>query len=908
VTDHSQTSNLPPARGIEHDESDVGLSTPEAQRRLAAEGPNALPSGSRTHTLRILRNVLAQPMFLLLIGGGLLYLLLGDPREGVLLFSLVLLTLGIDVYQEAKTERALRALRDMASPRAAVIRDGETVLLDSSQLVRGDVCLLHEGDRVPADGVLLRSEELEVDESLLTGESEAVAKHRRDARAPADRGTAAGTRDRGGENAEPAMLGATAQAEDGRLRSSARAGPGATAPAPAVEGQSMVYAGTTVARGHGVMLVTATGPASAIGRIGAVLHALEPGKSPLERQVSKLVLLFGSAGGAASLLLAGWYVATGGDWLDALLAGIALALSLLPEEFVMVLSVFPALGAWRLARSQLLTRRLSAIETLGTTSVLCVDKTGTLTENRMSVAALYADHQILDVDERTGELDEQYHRLVEFALLASPAESPDPMDRAVQRLGQRCLRQTEHLHPEWRQLAEYALTAQLRAVSHAWLGHADGRVVVAAKGAPEAIVDLCHLDGGAASAVFATVDRMAAEGLRVLGVATARFNGPPLPPHPHAFDFQLLGLIGFADPLRPGIADATAQCAAAGIRVVMITGDYPVTARHIAKQAGLAHGEIVTGDELARLSPEALRARLRSATVCARVAPEQKLAIVQALRADGEVVAMTGDGVNDAPALRAAHVGIAMGLRGTEVARQAASLVLLDDKFGSLVQAMRIGRQIFANMRKAMIYIVAVHVPTAGMALLPVLAGWPILLYPIHIVCLELLIAPTCSLAFESEAAEPGLMLKPPRDPDAPLLGWPELAYGVSQGLAALLVVFGTYAWALHHLALPQARAFAFVVLVVADVGLIFSNLSQQGTSIEALRGRNPIVWAVCAGAFAVLGLALYVPVLSGLFYFDTPRAATLAIAVLAGLCPLALSDLCKLGYRVMRRAYGSAS
>ncbi|MGZ5198564.1 MAG: cation-translocating P-type ATPase [Telluria sp.] len=861
-----------------HAPPDSGLSTQEALRRLAADGPNLLPSGPQRRVLRIVRESAGQPMFLLLIAGGLLYLFLGDPREGVLLFSVVLLTLGIDIYQESKTERALHALRDMASPRATVVRDGEPVLLDSRALVRGDLCPLHEGDRVPADGVLVRADELEVDESLLTGESVAVAKL-----APAA---------------------AVAEAE---LHGGAR---DIGAPMPeAGDGQSTVYAGTTVVHGSGAMQVTATGAASAIGRIGAALHGLEPGRSPLERQVGKLVLLFGAAGGAASVLLAGWYIATGGGWVDALLAGIALALALLPEEFIMVLTVFPALGAWRLARSQVLTRRLSAIETLGTTSVLCVDKTGTLTENRMSVAALYAGGQLLRVDERTSELDEEYHLLVEFGLLASPADSPEPMDRAVQRLGQRCLRATEHLHPEWRQVAAYGLTPQLRAVSHAWLGRADGSAAIAAKGAPEAIVDLCHLEPEDGLGVFAMVNAMAADGLRVLGVATASFAGPPFPEHPHAFDFKLLGLIGFADPLRPGIAAATAECHRAGMRVVMITGDYPVTARQIAAQAGLGSGSVITGDELARLSVADLRARLRDASVCARVAPEQKLAIVQALREDGEIVAMTGDGVNDAPALRAAHVGVAMGLRGTEVARQAASIVLLDDQFASLMQAVRLGRQIFQNMRKALVYVVAAHVPTAGLALLPVLLGWPILLYPIHIVCLELLIAPTCSLAFESEVPESDLMRRGPRDPNAPLLGLPELAWGIAQGLLALVAVLAGYGWALESMPVPDARAFAFAALLVVDVGLIFANRSRHLTSIEAMLAPNRIVWAVCAAAFAVLAVALYLPVLSGLFYFRAPPAASLATAVLIGLCPIALSDLAKLGYRFVRlRHPGRAS
>jgi Ca2+-transporting ATPase len=843
---------------------DRGLSTQEAARRLAADGPNALPVAERRSPLVILRDSARQPMFVLLLLGAMLYLLLGDPREGILLFSLVVLTLGITLYQEDKTERALHALRELASPRATALRDGAPMSIDSRELVRGDLCLLREGDRVPADGILVAAEAVEADESLLTGESEPVRKL---ARPPARHD-------------------------------------GAADPAPVRAGGNdlpFLFAGTTLIQGHGTMRVTAIGAASQIGRIGAALREVRPGRTPLERQVGRLITLFAIAGSAFSILLVVYYVATGGAWLDAILAGIALALALLPEEFAVVLTVFPALGAWRLSRANVLTRRLSAIETLGTTSVLCVDKTGTLTENRMSVATLYANGERLDVDETTSELPEALHPLVEFAVLASPADSPDPMDKAVLRLGRRALRATEHLHPAWTQAREYGLTPALRAVTHAWLGGPDGRAAVAAKGAPEAIVDLSHLDDARRAGVLATVDAMAAGGLRVLAVATASFDGPPWPSEAHAFDFELIGLIGFADPLREGIAAATRECRQAGIRVVMITGDYPATACHIAHQAGIVDGEPVTGDELATLAPEALDERLRSTSICARVAPEQKLAIVQAFRRSGAIVTMTGDGVNDAPALRAAHVGVAMGRRGTDVARQAASLVLLDDQFASIVAAARLGRHIFNNMRKAMVYIVSVHVPTAGMALLPVLLGWPIFLYPIHIVFLELLIAPTCALAFENEAPEADLMRQPPRNPNAPLLGQAALAYGMLHGTVVLATVLAAYGWALAHLAPTQARAFGFATLMLADIGLIFSNRSRTRTSIESMATPNPIVWAVCGTACAVLAVALFVPLLAELFYFGPLPPARLALACAAGISSILWFDAFKLVRRAVR-------
>jgi Ca2+-transporting ATPase len=699
---------------------------------------------------------------------------------------------------------------------------------------------------------------------MLTGESEPVRKTAR-------------TRD----------AGTGGQADDaGAAQRAARAGG---------HDQPYVYAGTTLVQGHGVMRVTAIGADSEMGRVGTALRDLAPGQTPLERQVGKLIKVFGVAGAAMSVLLVAWYVASGGAWMDAVLAGIALALSLLPEEFAVILTVFPALGAWRLSRANVLTRRLSAIETLGTTSLLCVDKTGTLTENRMSIAALYVDGALLHVDASTDTLPEPYHPLLEYALLASPQDSAEPMDKAVQRLGQRTLRATEHLHPAWHDVREYGLTGSLRAVSHAWIGRPGESAAVAAKGAPEAVVDLCHLDPVRSGQVLEAANRLAADGLRVLAVATARFAGPPWPPKAHDFDFSLLGLIGFADPLRPGIAAATRECLEAGIRVLMITGDYPATARHIARQAGIGDSTPVTGDELETLDPKILAAYLERTTICARVAPQQKLAIVQSLRGAGEIVTMTGDGVNDAPALRAAHVGVAMGKRGTEVARQAASLVLLDDQFASIVAAVRLGRHIFENMRKAMVYVVSAHVPTAGMALLPVLLGWPIFLYPIHIVFLELLIAPTCSLAFENEPPEPSLMRRPPRNPDAPLLGAAALAFGLAQGVVVLGTVLAAYGWALHSLPLPQARAFAFTTLIVADIGLIFSNRSTTRTSIESMVTPNPIVWLVTGSACAVLALALFVPLLAELFYFKAPQPVFLGLACVIGAASMLWFDSAKL-------------
>jgi Ca2+-transporting ATPase len=833
-----------------------GLSTGQAARRLAADGPNALPGGQRRTLLTIVGETLREPMFLLLLAAGTLYLLFGDLQEGLTLFGFVLLTLGLTLYQEGRTERAIEALRDLTSPRALVLRDGRPQRIAGRDVVRGDLLQLNEGDRVPADALLLEADGLRVDESLLTGEAVPVGKL---AAPPEARGT------------DPV------------------AGP-AVPVRPGGDDLPTVYAGTLIVQGHGLARVTATGPRSEIGRIGTALGTLATERSPLQKQTAKLVRNLALLALALSLALVLVHGLLRGDWLAALLAGIALAMAMLPEEYPVVLTVFPALGARRLAREGVLTRRINAIETLGATTVLCTDKTGTLTENRMTVSRLVAGGVALDarVDLSglgAGELPEPFHALVEHSILASVVDPFDPMEQAFHRLGEQFLAQTEHLHRDWRLVQTYALSPTLRAMSHLWSAPEGGAQVLAAKGAPEAVIDLCHLDAAAQAHNARAVDALAAEGLRVLAVARGRFDGQDWPASEHDFDFEFVGLLGLSDPLRAQVPGAIAECRAAGVRVVMITGDYPATARAIAHEAGLAEsaGEVLSGDEMETLSDDALRERIATVSVCARIAPEQKLRIVQALKANGEIVAMTGDGVNDAPALRAAHVGIAMGGRGTDVAREAASLVLLDDDFTAIVHAVRLGRRIFDNLRKSMSYILAVHVPIAGMALLPVLLGWPPLLYPMHIAFLQLIIDPACSLAFEGEPPEGDVMQRPPRDAQAPLFGGATLRLALLQGLGVLAVVLAAYAWAGPRLPEGEARAFAFATLVIANLALIFSNRSGTKTLWASLRTPNPALWRVVGLALALLLAALYLPWAAAVLRFEVLPAQELAAACTLG-------------------------
>ena len=829
----------------------VGLSDAEAAARLRAEGFNELARDRQRGFLATAVDVVKEPMLLLLLAAGSTYFLLGDVREGVVLLSFVLVVITITLTQERKTERALVALRDLTSPRALVIRGGQRKRIAGREVVRGDVLVLGEGDRVPADAVLLEAAHLEVDESLLSGESAPVRKRF-----------------------------AALPPQDTR---------------PGGDDQPFVYAGTLVVRGRGLAEVTATGARSEMGRIGTALATLEVGTTRLQQEIARTVKAIALLGVVLCAALVVGYGATRGNWLQGFLAGIALAMAVLPEEFPVVLTIFMALGAWRLSRTGVLTRRLPAVEALGAITVLCSDKTGTLTENRMRVARLWAPGTVHVHVLGEKPIPEPVHEVLEFGILASQRDPFDPMEQAFHRLAAMALSGTEHLHETWELVREYPLSPELLAMSHVWRAPRGSRLVVAAKGAPEAIADVCHLGAAGTAEVQAQVADMAASGLRVLAVARAWFDQGDLPPGQHDFTFELVGLVGLEDPVRAGVPEAVAECTAAGVKVVMITGDAPATARAVARQVGLADGEVITGRELDTLSEEELRDRLPGAQVFARTVPEQKLRLVQALRAAGHVVAMTGDGVNDAPALKAADIGIAMGGRGTDVAREAASLVVTDDDFTSIVAGLRQGRRIYDNLRRAMAYIVAVHVPIAGLSLLPVLLGWPLVLYPVHIVFLELIIDPACSIAFEAEPAEQGLMRRPPRSAGAALFDRGLVTMAVLQGASLLAATLLAFRAGLDHTGSDAAgRAMAFATLTAGNVTLILLNRSWRRSFLAVLATRNAAFWLVAAGASAALALVLTIPPLRGVFRFSPVTAADLALALAAGVVSLLWFELVK--------------
>jgi len=834
-----------------------GHPTAVARARLLAEGPNELPSAARRGLLRSLIDVLREPMTMLLAGCGALYFVLGDHQEAAMLVGFVVLIVGITLYQERRTEHAVAALRELASPRALVIRDGQQQRIAGREVVREDLMLLKEGDRVPADGVVLVTSGCTIDESLLTGEAVPVRK-------------------------QP-WTGEKATAR------------------PGGDDLPTVYAGSLVISGAAVAQVTAIGARTEMGRIGRALVAVPSDETRLQRETRRLVWKLALIAGALSVAVVVAYGLSRHSWLGGVLAGLTLAMAILPNELPVVVTVFLALGAWRLSRRRVLTRRSPAVEALGAVTVLCVDKTGTLTQNRMSVHRLEADDTIFDVARLPRDaLPHAVHPTLEYAILASRADPFDPMEIAFHRLGHDELAGSEHLHPDWSLVREYPLTRDRLAVVQAWRPRGEPELVLAAKGAPEAIAHLCRLAPAEAEAIITGARRMADEGLRVLAVARGRIAATaPLPADPGELALSPVGWVGLADPLRPTAAPAVEECHRAGIRVVMITGDFPTTARAIARQIGLDGEAMLTGAELEALDDAALAARVSSVAVYARVVPEQKLRIVTALRAAGEVVAMTGDGVNDAPALKAADIGIAMGGRGTDVAREAAQLVLLDDDFASLELAVRTGRRIFDNLQKALSYIFAIHLPILGLTVVPILLGWPLVLLPIHVAFLHLVIDPACSIVFEAEPEEQDVMRRPPRSATARLFGRRLWLISLSLGLSVTVVLLGAYAIARHlGRGEAEARAMTFTILILANLGLILVNRSWERTVATTARARNPTLWWVIGGALVFLATTLYVAPLRALFHFDVLHGVDLAICAGAASLGLGWFELGKLRRR----------
>lgn len=830
-----------------------GLSVAEVAKILETDGYNELPSQSKQSILGILWRVISEPMLLLLVGCGLIYLFMGEAKDALMLLFSVFVIIGITFVQERKTEKTLEALKNLSSPRALVIRGGKQIRIAGREIVKNDIIIIREGDRVPADALLLSCENLSVDESLLTGESMPVRKIE----------------------------------WDGKLENKR----------PGGDDLPFIYSGSLVVSGRGVARVFSTGLQTEMGKIGKSLNSIKDEDTLLHKETSRIVRMVAFVGLILCILVVLFYVFVKGNLIQGLLAGLTLSMAILPEEFPIVLIVFLTLGAWRISKRKVLTRDNAAIETLGAATVLCTDKTGTLTLNKMELTSLYSNGSFYEVSDFTStDLPEIFHDLLEFGILASQKDPFDPIEKELNKMGELYLKDTKHLHKDWNLVKEYPLSKELLAVSHVWQSNNKKNYVIATKGAPEAIIELCHLGADEKKEILNTVEEMSKKGLRVLGGAKATFSKKKLPEEQDDFDFKFVGLFGFIDPVRSTAPDAVSEAYGAGMRVIVITGDYPGTAQYVSKKIGIKNPDVfLTGEELEKMDEKELAEKIKTVNIFARIVPEQKLLIVNALKANGEIVAMTGDGVNDAPALKAAHIGIAMGERGTDVAREASSLVLLNDDFSSIVAAVRLGRRIYDNLRRAMGYILAVHVPIAGMSLLPLAFGFPVVLFPAHIVFFELIIDPACSTVFESEEEDPDIMKRPPRNLLQPMLSKKIVLINLIQGFGVLMATFVLYLLIIKSGRRElEARSFAFSTMVLANILLIVINLSWSRNIIQIILLANKALMVAFLGTLSCLMAVLYIPFLSSLFHLTAMSIADLLIVVVVVMISLAWFEVWK--------------
>lgn len=812
---------------------EIGLTNVEAQQKLKKGGYNELPNSETKSVFEIALSVIKEPMFMLLLACGSLYLIIGDYREGIILFSSIFIIIFITFYQRQKTEKAIDSLKKLSSPRTLLLRDGKTKRVPSREIVIDDIMILNEGDRISADAIVIDSNHLTIDESLLTGESVPVLK----------------------ENGMP------------------------------------IYSGSLLIQGKANAKVIATGVNTEFGKIGRSLQDIKPEATRLQLEMKRLIKTLFIIGGLISVMVVIAYYQTRGNFIESLLSGLSSAMAILPEEFPVVLTVFLALGAWRLSKKNVLSRQANAIETLGSTSVLCSDKTGTITQNKMELVSIFQNDTVYTKTVFESKIDE-VAIICHTAILASQINPIDPMEQAI--LNHAKLYKVDYEKENL--IKEYPLSKELFAMTRVTKGESE-TYNISCKGSPEAILKLCKIEGQVLENLKEEIVKMAEAGLRVIGVANSTIQSNEFPEKQTDFKFNFLGFLGFEDPIRPEVKSALEECKTAGIKVVMITGDFPVTAKSIGNQIGLSeNGIMMTGEELKELNDDELSKVIDTVSIFARVIPEQKLRIVNAFKKRGHIVAMTGDGVNDAPALKAAQIGIAMGLRGTDVARESASIVLLDDNFASIVSAIRGGRKIYDNLQKAMTYIMAIHVPIIGLSLIPAFfENLPIILLPVHIVFLELIIDPVCSIAFESEKEEADIMTRKPRNLDDTFFGRNKILRSIFQGGLLLTFVMTVYLFTINegHSEL-ETRAISFSALIIGNIFLILSNLSKTRSAFSVLKENNKSLIFIIFSAVLMLLLTLNIPYLQILFSFQNPGTYHFLISILGASIMLLVLELIK--------------
>ena len=797
-----------------------GLSSKEIERLQKKYGINELVKQDKPNPLKKFLGVFKEPMFLLLLVAATVYFILGEPRDGVIMLVFVGFVASITFMQEWKTEKTMNALKDLTSPQVNTLRDGKNVFIKSTELVPGDVIFLSEGERIPADCIVLEASNFSVDESILTGESEYVIK----------------------------------VSSDEMEKSSD------------YWKKDMLYAGTLCVFGKCTAIVRYTGFATEYGKIGKAISEAKDEPTPLQKKVNKLVKNIAIAGVVLciSVMVASYFYSF--DVLNSILSGISLAMAIIPEEFPVVLTVFLSMGAYRLAKNNTLMRKISAVETLGSATILCVDKTGTITQNKMKVKNIYSDGKIFTKENLNNK------ELSDLMVLSCEKDPYDPMEKAIVEAAS--MSDIENLY-NYDLSKKIAFDSKVKRMANIY--KKDSGYYIAVKGSAETVLGLCSLDEQNIHKINIEIDKMASNGLRVLVLAES--NSEEIYENLEDYSLSFKALVGLQDPPKEGVEEAIKLCKKAGIRVVMITGDYSKTAMAIGEEIGLKFtNKVITGNEIDTLNEYELCEAVKSCDVFSRVIPEHKMKIVKALKKNGEIVAMTGDGVNDAPALKSADIGIAMGQRGTEVAKEASYMILMDDNFTTIVNSVKDGRRVYDNIRKAMVYILIIHIPIAAMAMCAPLFNLPPLLLPMHIMLLELIIDPTCSIVFEGEPAEANIMDNPPRSPEEPLLTRILTIKVVLQGITMFLAAFMPFHYMIDlGMSSEYARSFSLITLIVANVTLVLVNRSNTELLYHLIKEKGNKVRLIVNSMALVMALSIvYIPILNS--FFKTEKIGTCAL------------------------------
>tara|TARA_R110000868_G_scaffold136879_1_gene350035 strand:+ start:12075 stop:14642 length:2568 start_codon:yes stop_codon:yes gene_type:complete len=816
-----------------------GLSDEAVKSSRNQHGKNSLSYKKENSFLDALKSVAQEPMVILLMVAASIYFITGNNGDGIFMVSAIILVASISLYQDSKSRMALEKLKNLTQPNSQVIRNAVVLEIPSEELVVGDSLMVEEGNTIPADATIVHSNDFSVNESILTGESLSVFK---------DTSTS----------------------------------------------DNKIFGGTTVASGLAIATITEIGNNTQLGKIGKSLESIQEEKTPLERQISSFVKNMSIWGGVIFLMVWGINYFQTQDVLNSLLKALTLAMSVLPEEIPVAFTTFMALGAYRLMKMGIVVKQMKTVESLGGATVICTDKTGTITQNKMELAKLFT-LETGGISAADGALKQPEVQLLTMAMWASEPIPFDPMEKALHIAYSKIKALDER--PNYKMVHEYPLSGKPPMMTHLFEDKSGNRII-AAKGAPEAIIEVSNLNETEKKQLTSILTNLGSKGYRLLGVGQTDFKGTDFPSKQQDFKFTFKGIVAFYDPPKENIREVLKDFDQAGIQVKLVTGDNSATSMAIAKQIDfLGYDRTMTGNELMQLEDDELQKKVMSIQVFTRMFPEAKLRIVNAIKANNQVVAMTGDGVNDGPALKAAHIGIAMGKKGTEIAKQAASLILVDDDLSKMVDAIAMGRKIYGNLKKAIQYIISIHIPIILTVFIPLALGWvyPAIFSPSHVILLELIMGPTCSIIYENEPMEKNAMLKKPRPFTTTFFKFRELVTSILQGLAITVGSLAIYRYAVFHgLNESTTRTMVFMVLISANIFLTLVNRSFYYSLWTTLKYRNNLVPIIIGITIVLAALLLLVPPFTNFFQFETLNWKQLGISVIAGMLSVLWYEIVK--------------